>query len=332
MTYVIGMHCPQLKLNIILCDTKFAAADKIEGREAPALKNGLLFDGCMYGAAGNVDHIMRFVSDCKADLGNIKGAKEAFWEFTKVLREYDFWEYDDFELILSTNYGGQPTLYLLDPKTEDRLILGEIAEQANMTFASIGSGKPLLDSAFAEYLQDHGKVGGSPDPEDLAYGWCAWFVQYARGDKALELEKVGVGGYFHFWVQTETETKPQNTCLYVLFAIFQGIIWPYYYRIGYLQNGEILVVNDLHEGDLHVIKNVWTSDDRFLITDDIDPRRCGEFHYTVSKYNTNSLIIKEIVEQYRSSPLYYFCSFGFAHPAHQLRINHINKTNTNAYA
>jgi hypothetical protein len=331
MTYVIGINYPYLKLSAIICDTKFTAGDQIEGREAPALKSGLLFDGCIFGASGEVDHIVRFVTDCKTNFGNINSAETAFWKFENALPEYDFWGYDDFQLVLSTNHGGEPSLYLLDPKAAERLIPIELGQGGNFVSCSIGSGKPLLDLPFFEYLEDKGKIGLSQDPEDLVYGWCAWLMQYARGDKALELEKVGVGGYFHFWVQTATETKPQKTRLYVLFAIFSGVIHGYCYRVGYLHNGDVLVLNDMSEGDRHIVKNFWNindSDDVLeSITGNIKPQRRGEFHYSVSSYNNYSVTIREMGKQFDLSTPYYFCSVGFAHPAHQFRVNHINKNN-----
>jgi hypothetical protein len=332
MTYVAGICIRYMNMHTsaILCDTKCSFADEAEGREAPAFKNGLLFDGCIYGASGDVDCIIRFVSHCKAAFSKSKMSSKRIWKsFEESLATYSFDGFDNFEMILSSNESGEPVLYRLDPESEERLVKCETPKEHNCTIVSIGSGKSLLDSALHEFVLNNNKIGFNKlKDSDFPYILNAWFMRHARGDFAAELAKDGVGGFFHFWTQTKIASKPQKPTLHVLMAEFSGKLVPYCYRIAYLNNGNILVIHDLNENDRHILQNIWDPNDPRLKTvarTAASLKREGIFHESISNYETDSEWVADAVLKFEKLSFYYFCSVGFPSSNDRLQISHFRR-------
>lgn len=328
MTYVVGLKINDYGTSAIICDTKCNAFDDNLRKEVPAVKNGMLFEGCIFGAAGNVDHICRFIDDYLNYLSSLSSNEQLWDKFTTFVSGYDFFEYDSFEMLLSSNWSGKPLFYHLNPKHS--FVLQEAHENENLI--TIGSGKEFFDTKLIDYLADCSKVNmkGTFKPEHFVYNCCAFLMTLSQGYSAIELEKFHCGGYFHFWIQTKTVTQPQKTSLYVISDLFEKKIWPYYYRIGYINNGDVLVIH-IYRGngdqDIHILTSFWANkiDERWLSEMEPFQKLSGEYFVSFSEFHSGSEYIKKLSEKFKNMPLYDFCSFGFSDPKISFRINHFRK-------
>lgn len=253
MTYIIGLK--KFGVTAIICDTKTTRADR--RNSGPALKSGILFPGCIYGCAGDVRSIQRFIEHCKVVLDGTDTLMGFWTRFRRIVDLYPFEEQSAFQLILSSRHSGEPQLYCLDSHKkmqEDHLTA--VAKD----IVSIGSGTKILDDELmrrhneeASYISNMLVLEEKAPAYTYPYYYCLWLMEHAKGLDASKLEDHGVGGFFHFTVQMHDRECRQESAIYILNNPYKNyshegvrgnyiISWGY--RIGFLDNGNVLAIQN----------------------------------------------------------------------------------------
>jgi hypothetical protein len=64
MTYILGIQKKDYNFSALLCDLMVSFSDQdgtVIDRDNSSLKSGLLFEGCIFGVAGNASLAKRFI-------------------------------------------------------------------------------------------------------------------------------------------------------------------------------------------------------------------------------------------------------------------------------
>jgi hypothetical protein len=143
-----------------------------------------------------------------------------FWnKFLGFIKSYDWFEAaSPFTLLLASRHTGRSILYVFESSTQ------RVTEQGD--FVTLGSGRLLLDPVVDRLRAErHASIKaelaerGAP-AWFFGYYYCLALVEHAQGDAYAELNRVGVGGIFHFSYQTSTEECRQHPAVYVIVSAF----------------------------------------------------------------------------------------------------------------
>ena len=295
MTYILGIKSNGV--GAIIADTMVTF--NFGDHNFSALKTGLLFPGCCYGASGDAAGVRHFVTWCKQLLDEIEDTLEGFWKrFQELLFAYDFNKHGTFELLLLSRHTGNPHFYVLDSRTA-------LISQAG-DFVSLGSGKSLLDEHMLEFFSEElcSRVEKLEKQGWPVFYWpfycCQELIAFAQGDTYEALRKIGVGGVFHYLCQTSDAEHVQEAALYLVISMFptQRQISYTAYRVLY---GEMALV----------IENGAANETSISLDTAVFPEL---EHYNESKlHELKDRILSDVGLQ----PYYRFAGFVFADPKYQ---------------
>ncbi|MBA7691650.1 hypothetical protein ES703_100201 [subsurface metagenome] len=129
---------------------------------------------------------------------------------------------------------------------------------------------------------------------------CLWLSEQTLGFESSDLERIGVGGIFHFCYQTSDKEARHQPIIFVLFSFGKSTQEISYkaYRISFI-NGFLLI-------------DYLTDKKRITFTSDVERKDLKG--YNIQK---NRELLKEIYRRSDKMPLYYFCGFGMYDPRHR---------------
>lgn len=207
MTYIVavkyGENCA------LIADTRVTFG---EDAEDTWLKTGLFFHGCMFGYCGCVESAREFIRRARRQLaGRYHSVREIWDAFVEYANTYDFPSAEpfSFELLLSTRAFGSPRLFVLDSRTRLLRMMME-------NIVTLGRGQDILDDFVKLNFGHRAALGDDQKPEVLPWMWCLQLMERAQGDEKSYLNRLGVGGYFHYSFQTATAESRQPPALYVI--------------------------------------------------------------------------------------------------------------------
>lgn len=335
MTYIIGIK--KYGITTIIGDAQVSLIKngRVE-KHSLAQKIGRLFKGCAYGAAGDQESILSFITGwdyCSSRYDYDEDNREIPWVMFKTFLEtFPFNERYPFEMIISSYASGKPNLFLLDSRTAP--LLKEIRED----IVTIGSGKDILDERLFEF---HKKYADSfcraifKEKEIwhcYPYVYCSWLMARIQGYDALELEKYGVGGYFYFNIQTKDGVAVQSPAIYVLYTMTPNFkearedangklyipmeIIPSIHRIGFIRRGNLLVIESsptpFDPTSTYYIYNLWSQEEMLEEFGKGEPDLNNVYQKATEAYNP----------EFKALPLYTYCGFVFADPKFEIFIEY----------
>lgn len=297
MTYILGLK--NFGITSIICDTRVTLDESRDIGENTALKSGFLFPGCIYGASGNVDELRKFVILCKEQLTKTDTLPNLWEKFLNIVKEYPFSnsKSEQFQLLLSSRCLGEPSFYILDSAK------GRVTDCESPV--TIGSGRLLLDEHLNNLykkldttIEKLLKKGNAPK-EFYPYFYCLWLMERVQGMEVSLLEKVGVGGCFHFTSQTKHNEFRQGPAVYVLNAGRREgktiSIEQWSFRIAFVR--ESLVVHC----PIKKIKMIIVDSAAWPTINSYSKKQLEEYRKTIEG---------EVAKQ----NYYTFCGFGFVDP------------------
>jgi len=300
MTYILGIQKTDNNFAAILCDLMVTFKDhegNVIERNNTSLKSGLLFEGCIYGAAGNANLAKSFIKGFK-ELTDSSRSIEYNWELFQNYSKADFADNsgEAFKVLLSCRVSGVPQLFLYN-STERNIT------KIDDGICSIGSGKEILDKhvelrkditdkAILEILSKN-KIPILYYP----YFYCLWLSELTMGLEASKLNDIGVGGLFHFCFQTNEKECRQQPSVYVLSVPDKKnkTIYNHIYRVTFVEMS-LVVDNPLFKPSRSIIMPFEMSK-----TDNISKDELQAFGEKVN-------------QEADAQPFYYFCGFGFPTP------------------
>ncbi len=290
MTYLLGLL--QEGVAAIISDNRATINGRIRDGANIALKSGILFPGCIYGAAGNAHEARRFLRYCGRNLNDKLVSPSGWDEFLALIDAFGFNERRSFQLLLSSRHHGGPRLYFFESS-------GPVLNEVSDGFA-VGSGCTLLNDSFSRIHSSNGPtVAKRANREfglplaDFPYLYCLLLMERIKGTEVSALESAGVGGYFHFLHQTSDGEWNQKPALYLVHSCRFRHLWVF--RIAF--EGPALVI---HDGDLPRPAVMINSKDWVGVAE------MGQDELGV--------LGREIVAKAQSEQGYYFCGLGFAEP------------------
>ncbi len=291
MTYVLGL-C-QENVAAIISDNR-ATTGRYSGSNT-VLKSGILFPGCIYGAAGNATEASRFIRACNRNLAEAPVAESGWDEFRSLAGGFAFRKHTSFEFLLATRHLGLPRLFHFESSKS-------MFRQVHDGFAS-GSGCRILNDSF---LRIHTAQGPSVSErasklsnlrkEDYPYLYCLLLMERIKGVEVSDLERAGIGGYLHFYYQTAEGDWSQRPAVYLIHSCRLQHLWVY--RVAL--EGPALII---HDGDL--------------------PRPAvlinGEGWKGLSEMTESetSALGRNLVARSTAGSEYYFCGLGFSEPEYR---------------
>jgi hypothetical protein len=293
MTYIVGVQNKECEISTIICDLMVTKGGRGNPEVTPtALKSVRLFPGCIVALAGDASSGITFLHQFKS-LISLYDPPAYNWElFERYVSEGVHMNAEPFELLLSYNGTGIPELFTFHSKdTQLRKVADELV--------TIGSGKKLLDPFVKEKnnlvrdsLFDWMRKDKMP-MRYYPYFLCLWLSELAQGLEFTELERLGVGGIFHFCFQEKKEEGRQLQSVYVISASVENKIVHYIYRISF-SRGFLIFENPNLPG-------------KYLLADSI------EMPDLQSKSKEGLLSIsRTAIKESDEMPFYRFCGFGFA--------------------
>lgn len=297
MTYIVGLKYQGHAA--ILCDSRVSFSGAREP-ENTWLKSGLLFPGCIYAYAGDVDSAHKFIIAAKRVLTGY-GTLESFWDrFILFVREYPFSEVkeDGFDLLLSSRNQGPPTLYVLDSTTRTVRQEGDIV--------TLGSGRELLDygvrNTYAHLEHILPIEIRALHPAIVPANLCLQLMERAQGYEASALNEAGVGGYFHFSYQSKEDESRQPPTLYVLCdpGPERNLIATWAFRIAYCEAALVVECPVRQQRDFILDPAAW-------------PRALEMTDHELEALH------QDLNEKTMAQPFYNIAGFGVSNPAFRRR-------------
>jgi hypothetical protein len=112
MTYTVGIN--RFGTSAILCDT-YLTGNSLDISQNVVIKSGKFWDGCIYGCAGDLQEIAKFVYHVRESMIKKGTLADAWDNFLYLVHKYPFPPRErHFELILASRHSGESRLYLLD--------------------------------------------------------------------------------------------------------------------------------------------------------------------------------------------------------------------------
>ena len=238
VTYIVGLRYESV--SAILCDSVSSNRSR-EVLSDTILKSGQIAPGIIYAYCGMIYPAQRFIIEAKDFLTGLP-ISDDFWQ-----PFFDFANHhvshntkkDEFQLLLSERSTGKPRFHVFDSNK------GFIKEDAKPP-VTLGTGKALLDDVvngiWKSKLHEDYCRQGSLAPEHFPYAFSLFLMERSQGFEVSQLQKVGVGGYFHFSYQTGDDESRQSPAVYVLadYNYVSQRIHTWIYRVSFC--GPALVV------------------------------------------------------------------------------------------
>lgn len=214
MTYILAMV--RRGVSTVLADSRVTAGTAVNSHD-DMMKVGILFPGCIYGVAGSNEGLDPFLSDFKESVTSLGLDPIANWAyFAKYASAY--YPHDHFQVVLSERTTGLPALHLYDSAQRGIVPCG--------TFVSLGSGKQFFDSYIRDWIDSN--LGGIEEELIVRHGdtllfpnfVCLALIEVAQGEESdfLNRQDVGVGGLFHYVVQTDSFERFQVPSVYLVLS------------------------------------------------------------------------------------------------------------------
>ena len=223
MTYVIGIK--RFDTTAILVDSALSlrdAAGKLYPHpELEGFKNGVLYPGCIYGFAGNLERAAQFMQKMRTVVATETGLLEKWEALEAAVRIYPFahGENQQFDALLSSRHSGAPELFVVDSADEE-------LRRVDADMHTLGSGADFLD---VQRVLPFARDILAPDQliameravqpfTRLDYPYMLAFLIHAScyGEDGRQLCQAGVGGIVHFIRQDSCSEERQKPSLYVL--------------------------------------------------------------------------------------------------------------------
>lgn len=298
MTYIVGIRKPEHNFLAIISDvmvTKVYGDGRVH-KENTALKTGRLFNGCIYGLAGDATAGIEFLVTFKKsinfndEINNNLGHLQNF-----VLS--DSWDSGRGFKILFGIRNPKPQFYLLDSISREIRIL------PNLVY-TMGSGKSILDEiVFAAYDYSNSHIMNELNQRNapIVYYPCflsLWLSELILGFEKKQLEDIGIGGIFHYIYQTESKENSSMPLVLVLSKLENDVLVQNSYRTSLL-NGYLIVE---HLNQQHT--SVFTSE--------VERQDLVEMGL-----EDNEEILAEAYKRSHALPIYYFCGFATHDPTYR---------------
>lgn len=300
MTYIVGIQKPASNFSALICDLMVTFEDhdgNVIDRNNASLKTGLLFEGCIYGVAGNANLAKKFITGFR-DIVDKSKTMEVNWHLFQDYSKCNFSDQsgNSFKVLLSCRVSGHPQLFLYDSSQK---VVSKIEDE----IFTIGSGKEVLDDiievrrGMAEKAIVERMSKDSIPILYYPYFYCLWLSELTMGFETSKLEKIGVGGLFHFCFQTDIKEGRQQPSVFVLSVpdTENKKIYNHVYRITFV--------------------------DKFLVVDNplVKPSRFIIMPFEMSNSDSISMeqlqeLGQEINNEANLQQFYYFCGFGFPSP------------------
>jgi hypothetical protein len=300
MTYIVGIQKPAENFSALICDLMVTFEDhngNVIDRNNASLKTGLLFKGCIYGVAGNAGLAKKFITGFR-DIVDKSKTMDANWQLFQDYSKYNFSDLsgNHFKVLLSCRVSGQPQLFLYDSSQK---AVSKIEDE----IFTIGSGKEILDDiievrrGMAEKVIVEAMSRDSIPLLYYPYFYCLWLSELTMGFETSQLEKIGVGGLFHFCFQTDIKEGRQQSSVFVLSVpdTKNKKIYNHVYRITFVDKF-LVVDNPLVKPSRFIIMPFEMTDSDFL--------SMGQLKGLGEKINKEADL----------QQFYYFCGFGFPSP------------------
>jgi len=300
MTYIVGINKKEYEFVTVISDIMVTKRypDGSIVRENTALKTGLLFKGCLYGLSGDADAGQDFLLGFKQKVNKTNSIGENVEEFKEYIRSAEWKKGKGFEILFAIR-NPSPDLYLLDSNNPELVLCKE-------SLVTLGSGrrhfrnmvsnmKKHADSTIMQALKEK----RTPIVYYPCF-MCLWLSEQTLGFESSYLEKIGVGGIFHYCYQTSGKEARHQPIIFVLFSFDKSTqkISHKAYRISFI-NGFLLV-------------DYLTDKKRITFTSDVERKDLRG--YSVQE---NREFLKEIYRRSDAMPLYYFCGFAIYDPRHR---------------
>lgn len=300
MTYILGIKKDGFSTIIsdLMVSFKNPSKNEIIKRENTSLKSGILFKGCIFGLAGNATLGLDFINKFKEIADPLNSSEQNWQLFQKYIKAFSSdYNREGFEMILSYRTKECPILFLFNSKNNSLSII-------NRDICTIGSGKIILD----DIIENRRNIAENAILKHMhkekipiiyfPYFYCLCLSELTMGFEYSFLEKIGVGGLFHFCYQTNKFETRQKPAVYILIETIKNIktICNYIYRVAFI-DGFLVVDNPLAKPQRQIITSSFERPD----IDSLDKngiKKIGDF---INK--------KTDEEKY-----YYFCGFGFKNP------------------
>lgn len=233
MTYLIGL---EFDGHTALISDMRVTHDK--GGSNTVLKSGAIAEGIVYAAAGNSFAIREFIKGIKdklyllrATLGRPLTLQENWQALIDRVAIERFDEQLPFDLIISSRHEGSPKLHIL------RSTEGVVHPVGD--FVTAGSGADHFDPAlraFSKQVPEYLAQATDPILKRILrpYLYCHWLTEHSLGFFEQDIEDVGVGGVFHFVLQSKDGEARQAPVMYVACEEGDAGIECYRHRLHFL--------------------------------------------------------------------------------------------------
>lgn len=213
MTYILATA--RKGVSTILADSRATDPENHKRSHDDAAKIGILFPGCIYGAAGSTEGPYQFLSDFQASGVSEGQSQRANWEYFKKYAE-GYVSSGHFRVVFSERTAGSPKLHLYDSKHRKVIPQGDLV--------TLGSGMKHFDAYIGAWIDAH-----LEDVEKRLlseYGnthlfpnfICLRLIERVQGEERdyFRRQDVGIGGVFHYFVQDHQIEKPQVPSVYLI--------------------------------------------------------------------------------------------------------------------
>jgi len=310
MTYILGINC--LGINSIVSDSRVTSPTG-DGWNT-SLKTGFFFPGCVFGRAGNMAASRDFIIAAKVALNRINTLSDLWSQFEDFVTFYDMPVAESdaggrFSLLLSSRCRGDPEFFKLDSRVRQLVPI-------HSSWISLGSGKTLLDPLIEmDYISRIDQITKIIRAQGLPnhiypYFICLWLSELALTFEKTILEERGVGGVFHFIVQSNQDEAVQGPALYVFSdannANRQITCW--FYRVCFVEGclivEEVIPPNQLPNAPEGKHKR---------------SAYCNEASRPdiLEQFADDPTFKERMRKQLNGLPFYQFCGFGFTNPEYR---------------
>lgn len=296
MTYLVGIKVEGT--TILAADSLFSFHGSSRDPIDAGLKSGLFFPGCIYAYTGEVQPARDFIRFIKREVTGTNSIP-GFWNaFVNLVDSYPFSiNGDGFKLLLSTRGSGDPQFWVFDARTR--------ALSPGGNFVTLGTGREILDELVRPIADSDFALLRSGIPNELGAVpyviggmLCTRLMEIVQGFESSFLRSKGVGGFFHYAVQTKSEELGQVPSVYVISSFNDGRISSWVYRIAFALGA--LVVESPIDNTRHIITDTATWP--------------GVENWTPSELERAGVLVNtEISKQ----PFFNFCGFGSVDPKYR---------------
>lgn len=279
-------------------------------------KIGILFPGCIFGICGSARDGAVLLSAIKESTSPTNPVERNWSSLQRIIAAYSYpvEALRHFQILLSTRASGTPQLWLLDSRSGLRRV------DSRNGIITLGSGKDVLDEFVHEKINSLTQAVSKtpiasrplvPIPFMLCF---SLFRKFHLVDR-FELEKLGVGGGFHYIYQTDKTEGGQPPSIYVLVDLDTSkelMVW-WMTRVMYVQDGFLL---ELFTPQGQVSADHPGSFDRLFLVNPL----IGSPFGSIVKGEVPShwqAKIQKVLNAGEAEPFYRYCGFASVDPERQ---------------